>query len=166
VISHVVGDHPEHASGIAGLFHDSDTGRVQLFGSTLLLVEVLGGGFNAPVDPEMENRILRLLRDPATMTLIPSSVQVGMLARELRSEFRLEAPDAIHLASAVFVGVDLFMTLDADDFPIGREVRGVRIELPRLPSGTSSCRNDRTEPDDHCSGPTPESLVRGPCLTG
>ena len=136
VISHLTGDHPEHAAGISGLLHDSDTGKVQLFGSTLLLVEVLGGGFSAPVDPVMENRILRLLRDPDTMTLVPTSVQVGLLSRELRREFRLESPDAIHLASAVFAGVDFFMTLDADDFPIGQEVRGVHVQLPQSPSGT------------------------------
>jgi predicted nucleic acid-binding protein len=136
VISYVTGDHPEHAAGIAGLLHDSDTGKVQLLGSTLLLVEVLGGGLSAPVDPVMENRILRLLRDPETTTLIPTSVQVGLLAREVSRELRLKAPDAIHLASAVFVGADLFMTLDADDFPIGQEIRGVKVELPRSPSGT------------------------------
>lgn len=136
VISYLVGDRPEHLPGMAGLFHDSDTGKVQLFGSTLLLAEVLGGGFSSAVDPEVENQTLRILRDPATMTLVPVSVQVGMLARELRREFRLETPDATHLASAVFAGVDSFMTLDTKDFPVGQVVRGVRVELPASPSGT------------------------------
>lgn len=136
VISYLVGNRPEHAAALAGLFHDSDTGKVQLFGSTLLLVEVLGGGFGTPVDQELENRILRILRDPATMTLVPLSVQVGMLARELSRDLRLKAPDATHLASAVFAGVDRFMTFDAKDFPMGSEVRGVRVELPASPSGT------------------------------
>lgn len=136
VLSYLVGDRPEHVPAMTGLFHDSDGGKVQFFGSTLLLVEVLRGGFGSPVDPELENRILRILRDPATMTLVPVSVQVGMLARELSREHRLRTPDATHLASAALARVDSFMTLDEKDFPIGQVVRGVRIELPASPSGT------------------------------
>src|SRR4051794_20815145 len=95
----------------------------------------MGGGFKTPPDLALENQIFQVLRNPETLTLVQVSVQVGMIARELRRELRLKTPDAVHLASAIAVDADFFMTVDEDDFPVGRTVKGVRIELPHPPSG-------------------------------
>lgn len=130
VISHVIGDLPQHANGIQSLFHEVDSGRVSLYGSTLLLTEVLGGGFREPPDPAKENQILGLLENPNVITLAQVTRQVAMAARDLRRKLHLKSPDAIHLATAVFVGADAFMTTDESDFPIGDIVNGVKVLLP------------------------------------
>jgi len=130
VISHVIGDLPQHAGGIRSLFHEVDTDQVLLYGSTLLLVEVLGGRFKKPPDSAKENQILSLLENPQVVTLAQVTRQVAMTARDFRRKYHLKSPDAIHLATAVFVGADAFMTTDADDFPIGGTVNGVKILLP------------------------------------
>lgn len=135
VISHLIGDLPQHADGIQSLFHEVDLHKVVLCGSTLLLAEVLGGGFNQPPDLAKENQILSLLDNPNVITLAQVTRQVAMQAREFRREFHLKSPDAIHLATAVFVGADCFMTTDEDDFPIGDTVKGVQILLPRSALG-------------------------------
>ena len=82
----------------------------------------------------MENRIFSVLRNPETITLIQTSVQVGMIARDLRRQFRLKTPDAVHVASAVFAQVDAFMTTD-ERLPIGQVVRGVPVRLPESLTG-------------------------------
>lgn len=130
VVSHIIGDLPQHAEGIESLFHEVDSGHVALFGSTLLLVEVLGGKFTDPPDPAKENRILALLGNPAVITLAQVTRQVGMIARELGRTYKLRTADATHLATAVYVGADVFMTADEKDFPIGDTVHGVKISFP------------------------------------
>lgn len=135
VIARVTGDLPQHAAGIAGLWDDADHGRVQLFGSTWLLAEALGGGYSTPPNPAVEDLILRVLRDSESLTLIQTSVQVALIARELRRQLHLNTADAVHLASAVFVGAEFFMTTD-DDFPIGEQVLGVTVRFPESPHGT------------------------------
>jgi predicted nucleic acid-binding protein len=135
VIARVTGDHPQHADGIGGLWDDADSGRVQLFGSTWLLAEALGGRFSDPPDPEKEDLILRVLRDSESITLVQTSVQVAMIARDLRRQLHLKTADAVHLASAVYVGADAFMTTD-ERLPVGRNVMGVSVGFPESPHGT------------------------------
>lgn len=129
LIARVIGDRPDHAAGIASLFHEVDTNKVKLFGSTLLFPEVLGGGYDDPVDAAKENAIFSVLDNPSVLTLVQVTRQVAVIARDLRRELHLQTPDAAHLASAIFAGVDIFMTID-EDFHVGTTVRGTRIELP------------------------------------
>ena len=130
LIARIIGDRPEYAHGIDSLFHEVDSNKVKLFGSTLLFPEVLGGGYDDPIDPIKENQIFSVLDNPSVITMVQVTRQVAVLARELRRELRLKAPDATHLASAVFAGVDIFMTADKNDFKIGTTVQGVQIALP------------------------------------
>lgn len=139
VISRIIGDRPEHAAGIASLFHEVDTDQVQLFGSTLLLSEVLGGGFKDPVDPVKENAIFQVLDNPSVITLVQVTRQVAVQAREHRRTYHLETPDAIHLATAVFAEADIFMTIDTD-FPIGTRVNGSRSRCRVARSERTCCR--------------------------
>jgi predicted nucleic acid-binding protein len=55
------------------------------------------------------------------ITLAQVTPQVAMTARD-SPKVPLKSPDAIRLATASFVGVDVFMTTDEDDFPIGDTV--------------------------------------------
>lgn len=45
--------------------------------------------------------------------LVEVSIPVIDLATELRAQFGLKSPDAVHLASAIHAGSDLFLTGDA-----------------------------------------------------
>ena len=135
VIARVTGDRPEHADGIAALFHEIDSGKVELYGSTLLLVEVLDGGFKDPFDQTKENQILAVLDNPNVIRLVQGSRQAAMTARALRREYNLKVADSMHLASAIFAGIDKFMTID-DGFPIGKTVRGVEVCYPDSAYGT------------------------------
>lgn len=135
LINRFTADQPQFAAGTESLFHDVARGAVQLFGSTLLLVEVLGGRFSDLPDSAKESQIVGLLSDPRRITLVQTTFQVGVVARALRSKYHLAVADAVHLASAIFVGADVFATTNTKDFPVGDSVNGVRIELPRSPTG-------------------------------
>ena len=141
VLAYLIGDQPRHGEGIRQLFFDVEAKEVRLYGSTLLLAEVLGGGFKAKIDPVMERRIDALLQNPDALTLVSAGVQVGLFARQFRREYGLKVADAIHLASAVFARVDVFVTTNDKDFPIGDSVQGVQVDYPRslgpgyLPNG-------------------------------
>ncbi|CAN5900794.1 hypothetical protein BH24DEI2_BH24DEI2_22350 [soil metagenome] len=56
----------------------------------------------------------------ARLELVPLSSEVAALSVSLGASYRLKAPDAIHLASAVHVGVDRFVTNNRKDF--GKEI--------------------------------------------
>jgi predicted nucleic acid-binding protein len=137
IIARITGDLPDMQPGIDSLFHEVDLRLVRLYGSTLLVPEVLGGGFADPPDLARENAIRGILDNPNVLTPVQVTRQVAWIARELRRELHLKTPDAAHLASAVYAGADWFMTTDADDFPIGSVVRGVRISLPDSVSGAT-----------------------------
>ena len=57
-----------------------------------------------------------------------------MVARQLRQQRVFGKADSIHLASAVAISVDYFMTTD-NRLPLGHTVMGVEISLPESPEG-------------------------------
>lgn len=136
VIAHVTGDRPEHAAGIASVLHEVDAQKIRLYGSTILITEVLGGCFDDPPDLAKENAIRAILENPSVITLAQVSRQVAQVARDLRPQYRLKVADSLHLATAVTLGVDAFMTMD-DAFPIGQTVKGVRVTYPESALGAN-----------------------------
>jgi predicted nucleic acid-binding protein len=52
----------------------------------------------------------------ATLELTPMDAPVAALAAQFGAVYKLKAPDATHLASAVSVGADAFITNNSRDF--------------------------------------------------
>jgi predicted nucleic acid-binding protein len=57
-----------------------------------------------------------LLKILSFLDLIPLGTATAMLAAQLGAAYKLKAPDAIHLATAVQAGSDVFVTNNARDF--------------------------------------------------
>jgi predicted nucleic acid-binding protein len=105
---------PDHPLGeqVVALFRSAATTAVGL-GSVLLLPEVLSRPLrDGAVD---EVRILAALL--ARLDLRPVDRATAELATALSSRYRLKAADATHLATAVGVGADRFITNNKRDFP-------------------------------------------------
>ncbi|BDP41464.1 PIN domain nuclease [Deinococcus aetherius] len=84
-------------------------------GSVLLLTEVLAKPLREGRDTE-----LRLLGDLlAALSLRDITRSTALLATQLAAAYRLRAPDALHLASAVEAGADAFLTNNRKDFRPG-----------------------------------------------
>jgi predicted nucleic acid-binding protein len=106
---------PGHPLGrrVAALFRSAGAGTTAGIGSVLLLPEVLGKPLRDGATQEV--RILAGLL--ARLDLRPVDRATAELATALSSRYGLKAADATHLATAVAMGADRFITNNQRDFP-------------------------------------------------
>jgi predicted nucleic acid-binding protein len=106
---------PGHPLGkrVAALFRSAAPGTLVGTGSVLLLPEVLGQQLRDGATDEV--RLLAGLL--ARLDLRPADRATAELATALATRYRLKAADAIHLATAVAMGADRFITNNQRDFP-------------------------------------------------
>jgi predicted nucleic acid-binding protein len=106
---------PGHPLGqrVAVLFRRAESGALAGAGSVLLLPEVLSKPLRD--GPPDEVRFLAGLL--ARLDLRPVDRATAELATALSSRYRLRAADATHLATAVGLGADRFITNNQRDFP-------------------------------------------------
>jgi predicted nucleic acid-binding protein len=97
---------------LAPLWQGAKQGQYSLFGSDLLLLEVLVRPIQAG-DHLLETAFRQLLTRSKEVTLVPISHAVLEHATRLRAQHRLKTPDAIHIASAVSAGCTFIVTNDA-----------------------------------------------------
>jgi hypothetical protein len=120
---------PGHELGrrVAALFSAGPLGKDDPpdgAGSVLLLPEVLG----KPLREERTNEVRALLALLARLDLRPLDRATAELATALCRSYRLRAADAAHLATAIAVGADRFITNNRHDFP--PTVEEIQITYP------------------------------------
>lgn len=108
---------------VAALFHPAADAAAGT-GSLLLLPEVLGKPLRDGAADEV--RILAGLL--ARLDLRPLDRATAELATALSSRYRLRAADATHLATAVSIGADRFITNNQRDFPAA--ITEIQITYP------------------------------------
>jgi predicted nucleic acid-binding protein len=116
---------PTHPLGrrVLALFQQRSEGLVGS-GSVLLLPEVLS-------KPRREGAITQqriLTRLLARLDLRPVDLATAELATELAAKYRLRAAEATHLATAVNLGADRFITNSQRDFP--HTITEVQVTYP------------------------------------
>lgn len=109
---------PGHPLGrrVAALFATAasgSTGPTAGVGSVLLLPEVLG----KPLRDGTTDEVQALAALLARLDLRPVDRATAEIATALSSKYRLRAADAAHLATAVAVNADRFITNNRRDFP-------------------------------------------------
>ena len=106
---------PGHPLGeqVAALFRSAAPATVAGIGSVLLLPEVLA----KPLRDDATNEVRILAALLARLDLRPVDRATAELATALSSRYRLKAADATHLATAVGMGADRFITNNKRDFP-------------------------------------------------
>lgn len=92
---------------------ESGEGHRAGFGSVLLLPEVLA----KPLREGHNEEILALTGLLSRLELVPLDGLTSEVATSLAASHRLRAIDAVHLATAVVVGADRFITNNRKDFP-------------------------------------------------
>ncbi|HRW36207.1 MAG: PIN domain-containing protein [Acidimicrobiales bacterium] len=93
-------------------------------GSVLLVPELLSKPMREGTTVEQQALAALLGR----LDLRPVDARLAELATALAAAHRLRAADAVHLATAVSVGADRFITNNARDF--GKEIAEVEITYP------------------------------------
>src|SRR5215467_2553201 len=114
--------HPLGRRVLALFRHGS--GRIVGSGSVLLLPEVL----SKPRRDGATSELRALGRLLARIDLRPVDLVTAELATELAAKYRLHAADATHLATAVGLGADRFLTNNQRDFP--RSIVEVQVTYP------------------------------------
>ena len=106
---------PGHPLGqrVAALFKKAGPGSMAGAGSVLLLPEVLA----KPLRDGTPDEVRALTGLLARLDLRPVDRATAELATALCVRYRLRAADATHLATAVGLGADRFITNNQRDFP-------------------------------------------------
>ena len=106
---------PGHPLGqrVAALFKKTGPGSMAGAGSVLLLPEVLA----KPLRDGTPDEVRALTGLLARLDLRPVDRATAELATALSIRYRLRAADATHLATAVGLGADRFITNNQRDFP-------------------------------------------------
>jgi len=128
---------PGHTLGqrVAALFKRAESGAVAGAGSVLLLPEVL----SRPLRDGTPDEVRTLAGLLARLDLRPVDRATAELATALSSRYRLRAADATHLATAVGLGADRFITNNQRYLPA--TITEVRITYPAdLPDPTIPAR--------------------------
>ena len=95
-----------------GASRPSHHGPAINIGSTVLIPELL----SKPIREEQTAEIRQLAFILSRLELHPVDRSVGSLAAVLGARYRLRSADAIHLATAVVIGADRFITNNRRDF--------------------------------------------------
>ncbi len=104
-------DAPRYGPLVAPLFDLWHQGMGRAAASVLAVLEILVGPLRAG-EREKAEKALRYLRAFPNLDLVPASCEIAARAAELRAEHGLRTPDALHAATALVGGVDLFLTND------------------------------------------------------
>ncbi len=112
IIYAAASDHPLGRQ-VAALFAAADEGTSPVgAGSVLLLPEVLG----KPLRDGAHDQLSVLAGLLSRLDLRPVDRATADLATVLSARYRLRAADAVHLATAVAIGADRFVTNNRRDF--------------------------------------------------
>jgi len=116
---------PGHPLGqrVADLFAKAEGGRAGI-GSAVLLPELLG----KPLRDGDARAVQDLVALLARLDLRPVDRATGMLSAILAARYHLRAADSIHLATAVTMGAQRFITNNSRDFP--RTITEIDITYP------------------------------------
>lgn len=116
---------PGHPLGrrVLALFSDT-SGQFAGVGSLLLLPELL----SKPIRDGDADGVRMLAGLLARLDLRPVDRATAELATALASSYKLRAPDATHLATAVVIGASRFITNNQRDFP--QTIRELQVTYP------------------------------------
>ena len=109
---------------VGALFSSTGPGELAGAGSVLLLPEIL----SKPLRDGTPGEVRALAGLLARLDLRSVDRATAELATALSSRYRLRAADAIHLATAVGLGADRFITNNQRDFPA--TITETRITYP------------------------------------
>jgi len=102
---------PNFANLRTGLLDPLDAGVVTAVTSELTLIETITGPRKAG-KPDDEAAFRKFLTPSANLLMLPLTLPIVEKVIELRARFGFKTPDAIHLATGMLAGCDLFVTGD------------------------------------------------------
>jgi predicted nucleic acid-binding protein len=97
---------------VLAAFREIDIHTITLYTSEITVTECLNGAYRAGLE-ELAQKYLELLSAEEFISLLPVDSDVCIEAARVGAEHRLKTVDSIHLASAILVGCQAFLTNDS-----------------------------------------------------
>lgn len=108
---YLVEDHEKYGAIVDQIFLLAETLRINLKTNVITVIEVL----HKPIrenESEIEAKYREMLIESGGIELVEISKTVAERAARLRATYNLRTPDALHIATALTTGCDLFLTND------------------------------------------------------
>lgn len=99
-------------------------GKYQAIFSSIGVIELLTGPKGIESE-EFVNSQKQVIEQLDNFTVINTNKHIVLTASDLRAKYNISTPDAIHLATAIFLEADYFLTNDKKL----RKVKEVRVKL-------------------------------------
>ena len=106
-----VEDHSKYSDKMERIFGEIDQLQIEIMTSVITLTETLTIPLRTG-DKTVEQAYRMLLQATQNITLMPITVRTAERAANLRAQYNLRTPDALHVASAIEAGCDGFLTND------------------------------------------------------
>lgn len=115
-------ENPVSFSFLDELFKKNERGDFRFYSSSIIITEVLTLPFKLG-NKELVDRYEYFLNQSEFFHLINVNPVIAKRSAELRSEYGLKLPDAVHFATALEAKVDFFLT---NDFGFNK-IKGLKI---------------------------------------
>ena len=119
--------HPVHHRTASRILKRIEEGVIAGAISSLVFAELLVPAYRAG-DASRAGTVLRLLTSFPNLKVFDITPEISAEAARLRAQYGLRTPDAIHAATALVAGADLFVTNDRDLLKVGPEIAVWRFE--------------------------------------
>ena len=111
VFVYLIEDHPEYGSKVRRIYERMLERKDTLCTSTLTLGEALVGSIKG--NDASFGKKLKAALNSDEVELLPFQAKTAEIYAEIRANFPVKSPDAIHLATAAEARADIFLTNDA-----------------------------------------------------
>ena len=119
--------HPIHHDTARRILKRIEEGEIAGVISSLVFAELFVPAYRAG-DNQRVGSVLRLLTSFPNLRILDITPEISVEAARLRARYSLRTPDAIHAATALAVGADVFVTNDRDFLKIDSEIAVWRFE--------------------------------------
>ena len=130
VFIYLVEGFPEFADALNDIRFSLRSGQCQVFSSELTLCETLVVPFRGE-NAELVQVYRQLLEESGAVTLVPTTRNIYVRASFYRAQMGLRTPDAIHVASAVQAGCQIFLSND-NAIRVPKDIELLRLEKSAL----------------------------------
>lgn len=102
---------PTYSARMDSLISAVEQGTLTVYSAVLTLTEVLVRPLREGNDV-LRQRYRDILVNNSDLRLLPITAHIAEMAADLRARYSLRTPDALHVAAALEVGCDAFLTND------------------------------------------------------
>lgn len=128
-----VEENPTYVAKMDAIIEAIQDKPIEAISSVITLTEVLTHPFKLG-DTRLEQEYRDILLNSEEFRLLPVTSRIAEAAADLRARYNLRTPDALHVATGIDVGCDVFLTNDRGIKPVTEIVVLVLDELELDPS--------------------------------